>query len=153
MAVLLETRSLPLRIRVTRWYGSNNLVPRLFPLCEDAKEERAWERGCGSNCPASGINWPIRCIKNSFGVFQILDALWQITKDDYSWSNHELVDGKNDEEDEVDNVVYPNEIGIEMDTEKEPELPSSPPVPEQHEEIDDTVNVKSRQHDLQGKII
>ncbi len=75
-----------------------------------------------------------------------------MTKDDYSWSQHDLVDGNEEQEDNMkDNVVHPDDVGIEMDTKEDDRLPSSP-VAKQHGDIDDEVKTESQEHNLQGKI-
>ncbi|CAB4032992.1 Hypothetical predicted protein, partial [Paramuricea clavata] len=84
---------------------------------------------------------------------QILDALWQVTKDDYSWSQHDLVDGKEEqEENSKDNNIRPDDIGIEMDTKKDDGLSSSPVARQHGDNDDEEVNVQSQEHNLQAKV-
>jgi hypothetical protein len=78
--------------------------------------------------------------------------LWQVTKDDYSWSQHDLVDGNEEQEENKDNNVHPDDIGIEMDTKKDDRLPSSPVARQHGDNDDEEVNVQSQEHNLQGKI-
>ena len=75
-----------------------------------------------------------------------------MTKDDYSWSQHDLVDG-NDNEDQKgneDSVVHPGDIGVEVDTKQNHEVPSLP-VTGQERDIDEEVNIQLQDHSLQGK--
>lgn len=77
-----------------------------------------------------------------------------MTKDDYSWSQHDLVDGNDNEaqEDNEDSVVHPGDIGIEVDTKQDHEVPSVP-VTAQKGDIDEEVNVQLQDNSLQGKTI
>ena len=75
-----------------------------------------------------------------------------MTKDDYSWSQHDLVDGNDNEDQEgnEDNVLHPGDIGIEVDAKQNHEVPSLP-VTGQERDIDEEVNVQLQDHSLQGK--
>jgi hypothetical protein len=75
-----------------------------------------------------------------------------VTKDDYSWSQHDLVDGDGQEENNKDGVVHPDDVGIEMDTKEDNGLPASP-VAKQLRDIDDDVKVEPQEHNLQGMIL
>ena len=77
--------------------------------------------------------------------------MWQVTKDDYSWSQHDLIDGGKLQEDNKDSVVHPDDVGIEMDTQEDNSLPFSP-VAKQHRDTDDEVKVESQEHNLQGRM-
>ncbi|XP_028393962.1 uncharacterized protein LOC114518209 isoform X2 [Dendronephthya gigantea] len=84
---------------------------------------------------------------------QILDALWQTTKDDYSWSQHDLVDGNDKEEEGGEDVVHHRDVGIVMDTENDFALPTSE-VAEQDGNVDDKdQNDQSQNRDLRDRSV
>ena len=75
-----------------------------------------------------------------------------MTKDDYSWSQHDLVDGNDNEgqEGNEDSVVHPGDTGIEVDTKQDHEVPALP-VAGQDGDIDEEVDVQLQDHSLRGK--
>ena len=76
-----------------------------------------------------------------------------MTKDDYSWSQHDLVDGREDQEDNEDSVVHQGDIGIQMDTKQDHGVHSLPPVTVKFGDINDEANVQLQEHSLRGNTI
>ena len=62
------------------------------------------------------------------------------------------MDGNEEQEENKDNAVHPDDIGIEMDTKKDDGLPSSPVARQHGDNDDEEVNVQSQERNLQGKI-